>query len=55
MIEKTKAKEELNAELEIDQVHMTREIVVCECSAKTGLGVWEGIDKLIEMFEERKP
>ena len=25
-----------------------------ECSAVSGIGVWEGIDKLIDMFEERK-
>jgi hypothetical protein len=49
-----KNREELNARLEIDELSNEREISVQECSAVDGNGIWEGIDKLILMFEERK-
>ena len=29
-------------------------MAVQECSAVNGQGIWEGMDKLIAMFEERK-
>jgi len=49
-----RSKEELNSRLEVEEISKEREITVQECSAKTGFGIWEGIDRMITMFEERK-
>lgn len=44
----------MDARLEIDQLALEREVRVQECSALNGQGIWDGIDQLILMFEERK-
>lgn len=44
----------MNTRLEIESVALEREVRVQECSALNGQGIWEGIDQLILMFEERK-
>lgn len=48
--EKCRKKEELNSRLDIASLSDEREVAFQECSALTGLGVWEGVDRLISMF-----
>jgi small GTP-binding protein len=51
---KCMGKDELNKRLEIEELSQEREVAFQECSALTGDGIWEGVDRLIAMFEERK-
>jgi GTPase SAR1 family protein len=52
--EKCKSKEEINGRLDIETMRLEREIHVQECSALNGVGVWEGVDKLVSIFEDKK-
>ena len=44
----------LNTRLDVLKAQETREVFTEQCSAVTGEGVWEGIDKLIAVFENRR-
>jgi hypothetical protein len=35
-------------------MRLEREIYIQECSALNGVGIWEGVDKLVTIFEEKK-
>ncbi len=43
-IEEHKTKEELGGRLELEAARKERDIIVQECSGKTGDGIWEGLD-----------
>ena len=49
----SKSSEELNGRLEIENLRKDqgRQILIQETSAMTGAGIWEGIDRLLVMFE----
>lgn len=51
---KTKSQEYLNSKLDVDTLKKDREIVMEDCSAISGTGIWEGIDKLIAVFEGKQ-
>lgn len=47
-----KSSEELSGRLEVESYReQGRQVLIQECSAKTGAGIWDGIDRLIAMFE----
>ena len=48
----SKTSEELSGRLEIEYLReQGRQVIIQECSAMTGAGIWEGVDRLIAMFE----
>jgi signal recognition particle receptor subunit beta len=51
---KCKSKEELSTRLDLKTISEQREVSMQECSALSASGVWEGLDKLILMFENKK-
>ena len=51
--ERSKSAQELNQRLEVEEYQKERSISVQDCSALTGEGIWEGLDKLIILFDEQ--
>ncbi len=52
MVGEAKTSQELSGRLEVEQLRQQgRQILIQECSAKTGTGIWDGIDRLIAMFD----
>jgi hypothetical protein len=49
--ERAKTAEELNTRFELEAFSKERQICYEECSGLSGQGIWEGIDKLIAIFE----
>jgi hypothetical protein len=48
LVEQAKTAEELSGRLEIEALRAQgRQIIIQECSAATGSGIWEGIDRLL--------
>ena len=47
-----KSSEELSGRLEVESYReQGRQVLIQECSAKTGAGVWDGLERLTAMFD----
>lgn len=54
LLGKCKSKEELNTRLAVGEISQQREVSLQECSAISGIGIWEGLDKLILILQDSK-
>ena len=37
--------------MELAETKLERDVIIQECSGKTGIGIWEGMDQLVTLFE----